>query len=188
MMELNAESKIERWPRLKTVIKEKALTFGKVTLASGGESDFFFDMKMVSLDPEGSTLISDALLEILKSEDVDYIGGLESGAIPIVSSLCTKSWTEDKHISGFFVRKKPKERGTRKWIEGNLEENSRVILLDDVTTKGGSVYKAVERVREKNCTVDKVITVVDRLAGAKENLKKHDIELIALFTKDDFGL
>lgn len=185
-MELNAEVLSKDSERFKKLINDKALSFGKITLASGGVSDFFFDMKKVSMDPEGSNMISDVILEILKSEDVDYIGGLESGAIPIVSSICTKSWTNKKPISGFFVRKKPKERGTRKWIEGNLEENSRVILLDDVTTKGDSVLNAVEKVREKNCKVDKVITVVDRLAGAKENLKKHDIELIALFTKDDF--
>lgn len=188
MMELSTEILSKDKVRLKELIKERALTFGEITLASGGMSTFFFDMKMVSMNPEGSNLISDILLEILKSEDVDYIGGLESGAIPIVSSLCTKSWINERPISGFFVRKKPKERGTKKWIEGNLEENSRVILLDDVTTKGGSVLKAVERVREKNCKVDKVITIVDRLAGAKENLKSQDIELIALFTKDDFGL
>lgn len=187
-MELNIEVLSKDSERLKKLIKEKALIFGRKTLASGGISDFFFDMKMISMDPEGSNLISDVILEILKSEDVAYIGGLESGAIPIVSSLCTKSWTNKRPISGFFVRKEKKERGTKKFIEGNLDENSKVILVDDVTTQGGSVLKAVERVREYNCTVDKVITVVDRLAGAKENLKKHDIELIALFTKDDFGV
>jgi len=174
--------------RLKWLIKEKALTFGNVTLASGGVSDFFFDMKMVSMDPEGSNLIADALLEILKKENVDYVGGLESGAIPIVSTLCAKSWIEGTPIPGFFVRKKPKERGTMKLIEGNLKENSKVILVDDVTTKGGSVLQAVEKVRELNCKIDKVITVVDRLAGAKENLQKNNIELIALFTTKDFGV
>jgi len=174
--------------RLKELIKEKALIFGRTTLASGGVSDFFFDMKMLSMDPEGSNLIADALFDIIKNEEVDYIGGLESGAIPIVSTLCSKSWNAGRPIPGFFVRKKPKERGTMKSIEGNLTENSRVILVDDVTTKGGSVLKAVDKVREQNCKVDKVITVVDRLAGARENLRKHNIELVALFTKDDFEL
>jgi orotate phosphoribosyltransferase len=187
-MEMVFESLSESNERLKKLIREKALTFGRVTLASGGESDFFFDMKMVSMDPEGSNLIADALLEILKKEDVDYVGGLESGAIPIVSTLCTKSWLKGTPISGFFVRKEPKKRGTMKLIEGNLEKNSKVILVDDVTTRGGSVLKAVNEVREQNCKVDKVITVVDRMAGARENLKKYDIELVALFTKKDFDL
>ena len=181
----------EKYKELKEVIQEKALQInedGDFTLASGGKSNFFFDMKMASMDPKGSNLIADALLDVIKDEEVDYVGGLESGAIPIVSSLSMKSWNNDRPISGFFVRKEKKERGTNKFIEGNLEENSKVILVDDVTTQGGSVLKAVERVREYGCKVDKVITVVDRLAGAKENLKKHDIELIALFTKDDFGV
>ena len=187
-MEVNIGLLTQDRERLKELIKEKALTFGRTTLASGGVSDFFFDMKMVSMDPEGSNLIADAMLKLLKKENVDFVGGLESGAIPIVSTLCSKSWNDDYCIPGFFVRKKPKKRGTMKSIEGNLTENSKVILLDDVTTKGMSVLRAVDEVRKLNCKVDKVITVVDRLAGAKENLQKHDIELIALFTKEDFGL
>ena len=174
--------------RLKKLIEEKALIYGKITLASGGKSDFFFDMKMVSMDPEGSNLIANLLFEIIKKEDIDYIGGLEIGSIPIISSLCLKSWNNNMPIYGFFIRKKPKERGTKKSIEGNLNENSNVIILDDVTTKGNSVLEAVKKIRKFNCRVEKVITIVDRLEGAKENMKKHGIELIAIFTKDDFDI
>lgn len=187
MLSLN----IKGFEELRKSIKDKALKInadGEFTLASGDKSNFFFDMKMVSMDPQGSNQIADALLEILKNEDTDFIGGLESGAIPIISTVCMKSWLNENPIYGFFVRKSQKQRGTKKFIEGNLEENSKVILIDDVTTRGGSVLKAVEKVRELNCKVDKVITVVDRLAGAKENLQNNNIELIALFTKDDFGV
>jgi len=180
-----------KYIELKKIIDEKALQkngTGNFTLASGGESNFFFDMKMVSLDPKGSNLIADALFETIKNEKVDYIGGLESGAIPIVSSFCLKSFEKGRPIPGFFVRKKPKERGTMKLIEGNLTKHSKVILVDDVTTKGGSVLKAVKQVRDQNCEVDKVITIVDRLAGARENLEKNGIKLVPLFTKDDFNL
>ncbi len=151
-------------------------------------SKFLFDIKMVALDPEGSNLISEAIMEVIKDEDVDYIGGLESGAIPIVSTVCEKSWLMNKPIPGFFVRKTAKERGSMKLIEGNFKNNSNIIILDDVTTRGGSVLNAVNEVRRLGCKVDKVITVVDRLEGAREKLASNDIVLIPLFTKDDFKL
>ncbi|MFQ6072981.1 MAG: orotate phosphoribosyltransferase [Methanosarcinales archaeon] len=180
--------------RLKELIKEKSLIISddmEFKLASGGKSNFFFDMKNVSLDPEGANLIADAIIEIIKleNEEVDYIGGLESGAIPIVAAVCEKSWLMGpRPIPGFFLRKEPKKRGTMKLIEGNLKKNSKVIILDDVTTKGGSVLNAVNEVRKLGCIVNKVITVVDRLEGAKENLTKNQITLFSLFTKDDFGI
>ena len=177
--------------RLIEIIKEKSLIIkkeGKFKLASGGESNFLFDMKMTTLDPEGSNLISEGIMGILKDEDVDYIGGLESGAIPIVASVCEKSYLMHKPIQGFFVRKTAKERGSMKLIEGNFRDNSKVILLDDVTTKGGSVLTAANEVRRLGCEVDKVITVVDRLEGAKEKLASNNIALISLLTKNDFNI
>ncbi len=177
--------------KLQSLIKEKALLIkddSGFELASGDKSNYFFDMKLVSMDPEGSELIAKAILELLKDDNVDYIGGLESGAIPIASVVANKSLQTRKRIPAFFVRKNPKERGTKKMIEGNLTENSKVVLVDDVTTKGESVLLAVRKVRELNCQVDKVITIVDRLAGAKENLAKENIELLALFNKKDFNL
>jgi orotate phosphoribosyltransferase len=177
--------------KLKSLIKEKALLVGDnghFELASGDKSNYFFDMKLISMDPEGSELIANAILELLKNEDVDYIGGLESGAIPIAAVIANRSLQIKKPIPAFFVRKTPKERGTKKMIEGNLIENSNVVLIDDVTTKGESVLLAVRKVRELNCHVNTVITIVDRLSGAKENLAKENIKLVALFTKNDFNL
>lgn len=177
--------------KLRLLIREKALLIednDHFELASGDKSNYFFDMKLASMDPEGSELIANAILELLKNEDVDYIGGLESGAIPIAAVVANRSRQIKKPIPAFFVRKTPKERGTKKMIEGNLTENSRVVLVDDVTTKGESIILAIRKVRELNCHVDKVITIVDRLAGAKENLEKENIKLVALFTKNDFNL
>ena len=108
------------------------------------------------------------------------------GAIPIVNSVVQRSY-DRKPIPGFFVRKESKQRGTQKLIEGNLTPASSVVLVEDVTTTGGSVLRAVEAVRDLGCTVTKVVTVVDRLEGASENLSKHGIELVALFTRDDFS-
>ncbi len=172
--------------RLRQLISEKALSSGgSYELASGKTSSFFFNMKPVIFWPEGSRLIADAILDVLESEHVDYVGGLESGAIPIAAIVVERS-LERKPISGFFVRKSPKEHGVRKLIEGNLKPGSKVILVEDVTTTGGSVLRAVKAVRELGCTVTKIVTVVDRLEGAEENLSEHGIQLVALFTRDDF--
>lgn len=177
--------------KLLSLIKQKALIIkddNSFELASGDKSNYFFDIKLISMDAEGSELIAKMILELLKDDEVDYIGGLESGAIPIASVVANKSLQTKKQISAFFVRKNQKERGTKKIIEGNLTEKSKVVIVDDVTTKGESVLLAVRRVRELNCKVDKVITIVDRLAGAKERLAKENIKLVALFTIKDFNL
>lgn len=81
--------------------------------------------------------------------------------------------------------KKKKGHGTDKKIDGNFKENSKVVLFDDVTTTGGSVMEAVKAVREKGAEVSVIITVVDRFEGAAQNLAKHGIELVSIFTAKD---
>ncbi len=195
MTALAASQGYERDPRklrLAQIIEEKSLMRGsEMRLASGCTSAFYFDMKPTTFDPEGARLIAELILEIIRSGEVDLIGGLEMGAVPIVACVCEKSFGS-KSIPGFFVRKREKEHGTRRLIEGIAENetlaNKHAVLLDDVTTTGGSVLKAVEAARREGCSVSQVITVVDRQEGATENLRKHDVQLIALLTADDFAL
>jgi orotate phosphoribosyltransferase len=183
--EPNALSKQEE--RLLEIIKQKSLlTESSFKLASGATSDYYFDMKPTTLDPEGAALVSKIIYELLKRDrDVGSIGGLEMGAVPIIASVCARSWPEHP-ISGFVVRKESKGHGTDKRIDGNFKPNSTVVLFDDVTTKGGSVMQAVRAVRERGATIKKVITIVDRLEGARENLQKEGLELVAIFTTQDF--
>jgi len=176
--------KEEERKELLEIIDSRCLKFGKFDLASGGSSNFFFDMKKATLDPKASKLITKAILELLSRENVRYVGGLETGAIPIVSELCVQS-SPERPIFGFFVRQEENNRNPK--IEGNLERGEKVIIVDDVTTNGGSALNAVKAVRDFGCEVEKVITIVDRLSKAKENLKENNIELISIFTKDDFG-
>jgi orotate phosphoribosyltransferase len=172
--EPNAPSK--RKKRLLEIIKQKSLlTESSFKLASGATSDYYFDMKPTTFDPEGAALVSEIIYELLKRDrDVESIGGLELGAVPIIASVCARSWPEHP-ISGFVVRKQRKGHGTEKRIDGNFKPNSTVVLFDDVTTKGGSVMQAVHAVRERGATIKKIITVVDRLEGARENLRKEGI-------------
>ncbi len=181
--------------RLKEMIQKLALFINydqPYELASGCTSPYIFNVKNVCFN-DGSILLADALLEILNHEEFDYITGLEVGAIPIVQAVCIRSRLDSakKHIDGFFVRKREKTRGTKKRIDGIWHENeklpnSNIIVLDDVTTTGESVLTVVRELRLLNCKVEKIITVIDRREGAEENLKREGIELIPLFTLNDF--
>lgn len=171
--------------RLLEIIKQKSLLKGSFKLASGAMSDYYLDMKPTMFDPEGASLIAEIVYDLLKDEvDVDSIGGLELGAVPIISIVCQRSWPE-RPIKGFVVRKEKKGHGTDQRIDGNFSPNTTVVLLDDVTTKAGSVLQAVHAVRARGATIKKIITIVDRLEGATENLKKEGIILVPIYTTRD---
>jgi orotate phosphoribosyltransferase len=173
--------------RLFGIIRRNSLLQNRdFVLASGRSSSFFFDMKRTMFDPEGAALAADLLFDRIKDEPVDYIGGLETGAIPIVAMLCTRSWPE-KPIKGFFVRKEAKGHGTDQRIDGLLESGSRVILFEDVTTTGGSVMQAAAAVHRRDCTILKIIAIVDRLEGADQNFKDAGLKFESLFTWRDFS-
>jgi orotate phosphoribosyltransferase len=172
--------------RLRDIIRDRSLLQDRgFVLSSGRSSSFFFDIKRTVLDPEGAVLVADLLFDVIRDDDVDAIGGLETGAIPIVAGLCARSWPE-KPITGFFVRKEMKGHGTDRRVDGLLEPGSRVILFEDVTTTGGSVMQAAEQVRRLDCTILKIISVVDRLEGAADTFKNAGIVFASLFTWRDF--
>ncbi len=173
--------------RLLGIIRRRSLLQDRdFVLSSGRSSSFFFDMKRTVLDPEGAVLVADLLFDMICNEDVDAVGGLETGAIPIVAAVCARSWPE-KPVAGFFVRKEMKGHGTDQRLDGLLEKRSRVILFEDVTTTGASVMQAAEQAWRQDCTVVKIISVVDRLEGAADNFKKAGIAFEALFTWRDFS-
>ena len=173
--------------RLKEIIAEKSLKTGDFVLASGKKSNYLFDIKMTMLDPEGANIAADLLLERIANDEVDAIGGLELGACPIVSALCIKSFLANQPFKTFYVRKETKGRGTGRLIEGcELNKGDKVIVMEDVSTTGGSAMNAVRIIREAGCIVTKVISIIDRLEGAEETFKKEGIMLDSLFTKNDF--
>jgi orotate phosphoribosyltransferase len=179
------------WPakkqRLLGIIRRRSLLRDRdFVLSSGRSSSFFFDMKRTVLDPEGAVLVAELLFDMIRDEDVAAVGGLETGAIPIVAAVCARSWPE-KPVAGFFVRKEMKGHGTDQRIDGLLEKGARVILFEDVTTTGASVMQAAEQARRQECTIVKVISVVDRLEGAGDNFKQAGIAFESLFTWRDFS-
>jgi orotate phosphoribosyltransferase len=156
-------------------------------LASGEKSWIYFDCKTVTQDPEALNLIANLILELISSDDVDAVGGLESGAIPISTAVSMLSFQKGHPLPSFWVRHERKTRGTKNRVEGGLKPNSRVVVIDDVTTKGGSVLDAVEVVqREFGCKVVEIITMVDREEGARQRFKEKGIRFAPLFSKSEF--
>ena len=176
----------DRRLRLLDRLRDLAMISGKpMKLASGRTSDFYFDMKMPMFDPETINLIALEILDLLAEEGAEYVGGLEMGAVPLVGAVVCRSWPE-RPVKGFFVRKSVKEHGTQKKIEGHFDPTGKIVLLDDVTTSGGSVLDAVRAVRERGGAVTTALTIVDRDEGAAQNLAQEGLRLRALFTRADF--
>lgn len=176
--------------RLAKIIAQRSFGRGEITLASGRKSDFYFNLKPTMCDPEGATLLAGLTYDALKSDQVDYIGGLEMGAVPLAGALAQLSWIKGRPIAAFFVRKKPKEHGARLAIEGLAKgetlSGKRVVIVEDVTTTGGSALKAVEAVREAGAEIALVFTMVDRNEGADAAFKDAGVTFRSLYRADEF--
>ena len=161
------------------------------TLASGRQSSHFFDMKPVMMDPDCAHLLGVLIHSALQDlGHVDAIGGLELGAVPLTGIAIAKAG-KGSRLRGFIVRKEPKGRGGRKTgnppgIEGSsLNPGDRVVLLEDVTTTGGSALRAAERLREVGCEVIACITILDRQEGGTEAFEQAGIALVPLIVKSE---
>ena len=173
--------------QLLSLLKREAFLKKKVLLASGKISNFYIDVRKVSLSPQGVFLISRQVFKLIKDLKIDAIGGPTLGADPIVSGVCFLAYKHKKKLKGFLIRKSPKKHGRQKLIEGQeLKKGMKVVVVDDVTTSGGSLIKAIEVLKQENIKVVKAISVVDRQEGAARNLASLDCPLVSLFRKSDF--
>ncbi len=189
---LTSELEIQK-RRLKALMEKKAFLRRSpqkgekpFELASGGKSYVFFDCKPVTQNPEGISLIAEIIFEMVKDYHLDAIGGIETGSIPICTAVAQLSFLKGKPIPAFWVRHKPKKHGTKNLIEGELKPKSRVVVLDDVTTRGNSIEKAVKAVRAIDCNIVQLITMVDREEGARDKFEKEGLKYTSIFKKSDF--
>jgi len=157
----------------------EAIKFGRFVLTSGAISDYYIDIKKASTKPKLLENIAEMMAEY--TEGYDYIAGMELGAVPLIVALSLKT-----KIPYVIVRKEKKEHGTQNLIEGDEISNKKVLIIEDVTTSGGSVVKTINIIRENKGLVDEVLVVVDRESGAEENLRKHDVNFIPLISVSDF--
>jgi len=180
----------DRRAALFELIRQRSFVRGRIKLASGRESDFYFDLRPTTLHPAGATYIGDMIADALEGLAVDHVGGLAMGAIPIATAASIASHRRGRAIGAFFVRKKAKEHGERKLVEGLPKSESlrgrNVVIVEDVTTTGGSAIQAVDAVKAEGGNVVLVLTIVDRLEGAEENFAALRLPFRALFTADEF--
>jgi orotate phosphoribosyltransferase len=179
----------ENKKRLLELLKARSFKHGHFRLASGGTSDYFIDGKMTEVYSEGAYLIGEVLYEMTKDLAIDAIGGLQVGAVPLTTAAVMTYHLHGRKMEGFWVREEIKSHGTQKLVEGGLKPGARVVILDDVCTKGGSALKAIEAAQGLGCEVVLVLALVDRLQGAEDLFQQKGIENYqAAFTIRDFGV
>ncbi|HWG89207.1 MAG TPA: orotate phosphoribosyltransferase [Candidatus Thermoplasmatota archaeon] len=152
-----------------------AVKFGDFTLASGAKSNYYVDIKKASTNPVILKAIGEAIAPHAKG--YDHIAGMELGAVPIAVTASLASG-----IPYLIVRKESKKYGTGKRIEGDFQPGARVLVVEDVTTTGGSSLQAIEVLREAGLKVDRCITVVDRQQGATGHMADAHVHLSGLVT------
>ena len=170
--------------RLLQIIRERSYEEREVTLASGRKSNFYIDGKQTTLDPEGALLVGKVLSAMIKGK-AEAIGGPTLGADPIVTAVALTSYQEGNPIAAFIIRKEPKGHGKGLWIEGDkgVKKGTRVAIVEDVVTTGGSLLKAIRIAEEHGLNVVQALTLVDREEGGKEELAAAGYTLEAVFTR-----
>src|SRR5262249_1708483 len=156
--------------RLLELFKSKAVSFGHFTLASGKESTYYINSKKVLFHGEAVWLLGEVLWEVTKDLNIQAIGGLEVGAIPMATAAVLHYQMHGLSLESFFVRKEAKDHGSRQRIEGLVQPGFRVAVIDDVFTQGTSVLQAIAEVERLGANVVAVSCIVDRLEGARERL------------------
>lgn len=174
--------------RLGEIIIERSFKYNEeqpFTLASGKKSNYYFNCKPTTLDPEGMNLIGTIVFDILKDTNVTAAGGLTLGADPIANAVSIISYQKGKPIKSFIVRKDVKDHGTKSAIEGNVRQGENVAIIDDVITTGASTITAIEQARKEGLNVELVITLIDREEGGKENILQHVDHIKTILTRTE---
>jgi orotate phosphoribosyltransferase len=174
--------------RLAEIIMTKSFQYRDnppFTLASGRTSNYYFNCKPTTLDPEGMNLIGMIIFAMLADTDVSAAGGLTLGADPIANALSLISYQRGKPIKSFIIRKDVKGHGTKSAVEGDVRPGEKVAIIDDVITTGGSTLTAIERAREAGLIIERVVTLIDREEGGRENILHRVTRVDAVFTRSD---
>lgn len=165
-------------------LREHALILGEVTLSSGGTAQYYVDARRALLRPAGFKAAGELIADAAREAGADAVGGPVMAAIPLACAAIAVPGGED--LVGFFVRKDKKAHGLQRWVEGPVEAGTKVLVVEDTVTTGGSTVAAVERIREQGLEIVAGVCVVDRLAGGAEAIAQAaDAPFEPLVTIDD---
>lgn len=174
--------------RLIALLLEKSFKYSDepvFKLASGKMSNYYIDCRKTTHACEGKYLIGSIMFDMIKDLDVQAIGGLTMGADPVACAVSYAAFLNRKNVASFSIRKETKDHGMKKMVEGDVRQGDRVIVVDDVITTGGSTIKAIEAARAEGLDVVKVIALVDREEGGKEEIRKYVPDVEAVCTKTE---
>ena len=167
--------------------RKGALMFGNFKLSAGGTSSYYFDGRLITLDPEGAYRVAKAIMPILRECNAGAIAGPTLGADPIVSAVALLSYLEGHPIPGLIVRKEAKQHGGMRAIEGPLKKGARVAIVDDTCSTGSSILHAIDATQEAGCRVVKVISILDRHQGGSDELRRRGYDFVALLEANEHG-
>lgn len=174
--------------RLIRLLIDKAFKYSEepvFKLVSGRMSNYYFNCKAVTLHPEGMHLIGNLIYDMMRDSGARGIGGLTLGADPIADAVAYTSYLKGNPVEAFVVRKSAKSHGTMQWIEGNVQKGDRVVIVDDVITTGKSTIEAINRAKEAGLDVVKVIALVDRQEGGRENIETLGFNVEPVVTREE---
>ena len=164
-----------------------ALMFGKFQLSAGGTSNYYFDGRVVTLDPEGSYRVARAILPSIWDCGAEIVAGPAVAAVPIVASIAVVSFMEKRPVSGLIVRQQPKQHGAKREVEGSFRPGAKVVVVDDTCSTGGSIMHTIEALEDVECCIAKVVCILDRRMGGGDSIRRKGYIFEALLEADDGG-
>jgi orotate phosphoribosyltransferase len=168
-------------------LKLGALKFGDFTLSGGGQAKYYFDGRLVTLDPEGAYLVARALMPLLRERGVETVTGPALAAVPMVSAIAVLSHVDGDPINALIVRDEAKGHGAKRLIEGSLRAGAKVAVIDDTCSTGGSLIHAIDAMEAAGCEVVVVVCILDRQTGGSDAIRGRGHEFIALLEADSQG-
>ena len=185
MMENVLTNRVE----LLSLLRAKSVFRGDFTLSSGAKSSYYVDCKLTTLDARGACLCGELLHQLIRNEQkgsrLDAVGGLTMGADPLALAIAMVSHRagDEEVLHAFSVRKTPKGHGQTKLIEGNFKKGHRVVVLDDVITRGESTIAAIDAIEKEGGEIAFVVALVDRQEGGRQKIERRGYKVAALFTR-----
>jgi orotate phosphoribosyltransferase len=170
------------------LIRDQAIVWGKVTLSSGREADYYVDLRRITLSAVAAPLVGQVMLDLTSDLEFDAVGGLTMGADPVAFAMMHAAGARGRKLDAFVVRKEGKSHGLQRQIEGPDVTGRRVLAVEDTSTTGGSVMTAVEALQKAGAEVVGVAVIADRDTGAAESISGHGLIYRYAFGLAELGL
>ncbi|HEX3731304.1 MAG TPA: orotate phosphoribosyltransferase [Mycobacteriales bacterium] len=175
-------------PRTELVelIKQLAVVHGRVVLSSGATTDYYVDLRRITLHHAAAPLVGTVMRDLTADWDYDVVGGLTLGADPVAAAMLHAAAVSGSALDACVVRKAGKAHGLQRRVEGPDVAGRAVLAVEDTSTTGGSVLTAVDALREAGASVVGVAVIVDR--GAGDAVRAAGLEYRAAYDRSDLGL